>query len=303
MVSTSTTPYDADFFTRHRSDSRRSAQRLLQYVFRLVTPRSVVDIGCGVGTWLSVCWDHGITDILGIDGPWVDPQALYIPPRCFRCADLTVPLQLERTFDLVLSLEVAEHLPSEKAEIYVDTITRCGPVILFSAAIPGQGGIDHRNEQWPSYWLSLLTKRGFTAFDILRKYIWNDEAIEWWYRQNVLLIVSEEYLRSQPALHHALEAERIHTEVLPLVHPQKIKGILDEIASKKQDCATLRAELQKAQMIAARFSTEKSVLQRNLSSILSSQTYRSAVVARERLQKIPVLYPLARSVLRALLGL
>ena len=64
--------------------------------------------------------------------------------------DLAQPLQIDRRFDLALSLEVAEHLPPECGSEFVQTLTDLSSVILFSAAIPFQGGTDHLNEQWPS---------------------------------------------------------------------------------------------------------------------------------------------------------
>jgi 2-polyprenyl-3-methyl-5-hydroxy-6-metoxy-1,4-benzoquinol methylase len=65
---------------------------------------------------------------------------------------LIQPLDLEKEFDLVVSLEVAEHLPASAADQFVNTLVKHGKKILFSAAIPGQGGQDHLNEQWPDYW-------------------------------------------------------------------------------------------------------------------------------------------------------
>jgi len=327
---TSALPYDEKFFARQSAGSLRSAKQLLPHIFKLTALSSVIDVGCGVGTWLSVCWDHGITDILGIDGHWVDPQALRIPQKCFQSADLTKPFPLKRTFDLALSLEVAEHLPPEAAETYVDTVARASPIILFSAAIPGQGGTDHQNEQWPEYWLNRFNKKGFVAFDILRKDVWNDEAIDWCYRQNILLLVSEEHLQSHPALHHALEKERLHTNILPLVHPLKLLEALNQNSNLQNSCNTfqsqlqdtratlenerkkavvlrenlqkeaviLRESLQHARANIIRLTAEKTALRLNLHSILSSQTYRCAVKARDRLRRIPVLYPLARSALR-----
>jgi hypothetical protein len=98
-------------------------------------------------------------------------------------------LPLEREFDLVLSLEVAEHLPEESAAGFSQSLARLGPIVLFSAAAPQQGGTGHLNEQWPSYWVRHFAQNGFTVVDCLRDRIWRDERIEWRYRQNLLLFV------------------------------------------------------------------------------------------------------------------
>ena len=100
-------------------------------------------------------------------------------------------LKLNDAFDLAISMEVAEHLPERCAEPFVESLTRLADVVLFSAAVPFQGGIGHVNEQWGSYWVALFRNRGYTAVDIIRKRIWNDDQIPYWYRQNTLLFVKD----------------------------------------------------------------------------------------------------------------
>ena len=58
--------------------------------------------------------------------------------------------------------------------------------------MPYQGGTGHVNEQWPNYWIEQFAQRGYIAVDYIRKRIWDDEAIPWWYRQNILLFVNKE---------------------------------------------------------------------------------------------------------------
>ena len=99
----------------------------------------------------------------------------------FMSHDLTKNLKLNKTFDLAMSLEVAEHLPSDQAEIFVETLTKLAPVILFSAAIPGQGGMGHINEQWPDYWVNLFIKKGYQPIDYIRRKICNNDRVQWWY--------------------------------------------------------------------------------------------------------------------------
>ena len=196
-------PYDSRFFRAIEEGSRRSARIVLPGVFALVSPKSVADVGCGVGAWLAVARELGITDVLGIDGDYVNTAELLIPRTCFQAADISQPLGLQRRFDLVLSLEVAEHVAPERASAYIDNLVALGDIIAFSAAIPNQTGRDHVNEQWPEYWAHLFLQRDFTVLDCLRGPLWNNPHVERWYRQNLLLYVRTEHLRKTPALQSA----------------------------------------------------------------------------------------------------
>lgn len=143
--------YNEGFFQYLQEGSKRSAEQIVPILLELIQPQSVIDVGCGTGTWLSVFCEHGIEDIWGVDGDYVQEEALEIPKDRFLSHDLTKPLALDRKFDLAISLEVAEHLPCDSAEAFVDSLTQLAPVILFSAAIPFQGGVGHVNEQWQEY--------------------------------------------------------------------------------------------------------------------------------------------------------
>lgn len=183
-----TSPYSPYFFSVYEESSRRSAEAILPTVLDLVRPSSIVDVGCGIGTWVRVL-QRDVGDVVGVDGSWV-PQASRGP--WFTARDLEQPLDLGRTFDLAISMEVAEHLSPESAERFVGDLVRLAPVILFSAAIPKQGGTDHRNEQWQSYWAELFRRHGFHPHDVVRPKVWTDPHVEPWYAQNVLLYRREE---------------------------------------------------------------------------------------------------------------
>jgi SAM-dependent methyltransferase len=158
-------PYPEYLYTYLREETRSSAKVIVPLVMELIRPRSVVDVGCGTGIWLSVFEEHGIEDFLGIDGEWVSKKKLEIPEEHFVPFDLERAFYADRKIDLVVSLEVAEHLPRECAETLVDTLTRLGNVVLFSAAIPYQVGENHVNGQWPAYWMELFGNRRFVAID------------------------------------------------------------------------------------------------------------------------------------------
>ena len=212
-------PYTEEFYHRQKDGSSRSAHEIVPLVLRLLQPRHVIDVGCGLGTWLAVFKELGCEEILGVDGAHVNTAMLKIPADQFFAWDLRQPLRLNRQFDLVVSLEVAEHLPSDCAESFVDSLTALGPVVLFSAAIPFQGGTHHVNEQWPEYWLRYFQARDFVVIDALRKQIWHNPHVEYFYAQNILMFAQRAYVDRHPVLKQAAD----HTSVtqLSIVHPQK----------------------------------------------------------------------------------
>ncbi|VAZ94653.1 hypothetical protein LAUMK35_02694 [Mycobacterium pseudokansasii] len=177
----------------------------------LTRPDSVLDVGCGVGGWVATWLDSGV-DAVGVDGDHVPRDQLRIPDSRFIDHDLTASLDLGRRFDLVTCLEVAEHLPPEAAETLVESLCRHGRVIVFSAAIPGQGGTGHVNERWPSFWAALFATHGYRPYDLLRGKLWYDTRCEWWYRQNVLV-----YATDDVAHEHGWPAM---TGPLDMVHPE-----------------------------------------------------------------------------------
>ena len=211
--------YTENFYKGHVEGAKRSAKEIIPLVLELVQPKRVLDVGCGIGAWLSVLREYGIEDIWGIDGDWVDKKMLQIPEERFISFDLKKPFRLDKQFDLVVSLEVAEHLPSDSAEIFVDSLTRHGPVILFSAAIPFQGGTHHINERWPDYWVKFFENKGYVVIDPIRKKIWQNDNIEFWYAQNILMFVRKDNLEKHPSLQK--ELEKTYTSQLSIVHPKQ----------------------------------------------------------------------------------
>lgn len=184
--------YDRAFYAAQIEGSARSASAVVPHILTLFPwVGSVVDFGCGTGTWLNQFRLHGVQRVLGLDGGNPSEDFLHIGKYEFLRRDLSMPFRLDDRFDLAMSLEVAEHLPSESARNFVSNITQLSDVVVFGAAIPGQGGTNHVNERWPSYWAALFREQGFTCFDILRGSIWYDERIEWWYRQNTLVFIKE----------------------------------------------------------------------------------------------------------------
>ena len=185
-------PYDHAFYDI-ADEAEYSARRITGLVVDLVRPASVLDLGCGTGVWLKAFHDSwGLADLTGVDGEWVGTTLIASPTSRFVPHDLNQPIDLGRQFDLVVSVEVAEHLRPESADVLVDSIVRHGRAVVFSAAIPYQGGQNHFNEQWPDYWVERFRQRRFTPVDCFRRVIWDDDRMLWWYAQNLLLFVHEE---------------------------------------------------------------------------------------------------------------
>ncbi len=174
--------------------SAYAARRIISIVQTIATVQSVVDIGCARGTWLREWQAQGVDDIVGVDGEYVDRDKLEIAPRCFVTHDLAAHYDLQRRFDLAQSLEVAEHLPGARAASFVADLVSHAPVVLFSAAPPGQGGENHLNEQPYDYWRALFLHHDYGAIDCLRPLLKSDTAIPHWYRHNLLLFVRRDEL-------------------------------------------------------------------------------------------------------------
>ncbi|HEV2697822.1 MAG TPA: class I SAM-dependent methyltransferase [Terriglobales bacterium] len=200
--------YDAKFY-RELEATRESAREILPMVLDILKPQSIVDIGCGTGHWLAEARDLGVSDVLGLDGEWALKVRLQIPRDKFLAHDLTKPLNLNRKFDLALSLEVAEHLPVSRARDFVQMICGAADKVLFSAAIPGQGGRNHVNEQWPQYWADLFAQFGFDCYDLVRSKVWSNPRVLWYYSQNCFIY----------ARHGVLPENLITAKPTALVHP------------------------------------------------------------------------------------
>ncbi len=178
--------YPPDFYQYRRAHTAHAARHILGALPPALPRDSVADIGCGTGTWLAAALELGATSAFGIEGNWVTPSMLDDASITFAPQDLEHRLTGPRV-DLALSLEVGEHLSPARAESFVADLVALAPAILFSAAIPGQGGVGHLNEQWQSWWAGHFASHGYRAYDAIRPLIWTDEAIPAWYRQNVVL--------------------------------------------------------------------------------------------------------------------
>jgi SAM-dependent methyltransferase len=184
--------YDDGFFDYVSIGSRRSAAIVVPLVLQHYDAKSVADIGCGRGAWLSEWQRAGIADYVGIDGDYLDRERLLIPRECFMTQDLTKRFDIGRRFDLAVSLEVGEHISLGDTEVFVDNLCTHSNAILFSAAVPGQGGFLHVNEQDYEFWRGRFRARGYRLFDFVRPGLRSQHAVEPWYRYNSLFFARAE---------------------------------------------------------------------------------------------------------------
>lgn len=159
-------------------------------IVRDLAPSSVIDVGCGGGNLLEALRQRGC-EVFGLEYAAVGVAACKrrkIPVRRFNLErdSFTPP----KRYDVVCSIEVAEHLPAAAAERYVALLASVGETLVFTAAPPGQGGTDHVNEQPPSYWIAKLAAHGLFHDQTLSR-TWREEwernGVQWWFWQNIMV--------------------------------------------------------------------------------------------------------------------
>ncbi len=239
--------FPKEFFDYMGPGSARSAASIVSLVAEKLRPKSVLDVGCGRGVWLSEWQRVGVGDCIGVDGPYIDRASLAIPPERFIAWDLSRPLSLHRGFDIVQSFEVAQCIDSACADGFIDSLCRHGELIIFSSAVPGQGGERHVNEQPLEYWREKFLLRGYVVFDWIRCLISGMKQIEPWYRYNILLFVTDGAARK---LSRDIQATRISTgsnvlEIAPIAWRLRNaalrrlpRGIVHELALVKHRLRT-----------------------------------------------------------------
>jgi hypothetical protein len=228
--------YDSTFMSlAARAES--SAQIIVDHLRGALRISSVADFGCALGTWLSVWRRVGVEDVIGVDGSYVRIEDLQIPPQLFRSHDLADFIDLGRRFDLVESMEVAEHLPVRAADGFVACLVRHADVVLFSAAPPGQGGENHVNKQPYQYWRERFAQRGYHMFDWVRPQIIGRADVQFWYRYNLFLFVAENRIA---ILLPAIRSSEVPPgSRVPDLSPWTFKirkGLIRRVPSRLQNC-------------------------------------------------------------------
>ena len=228
------TCYGQEFYASQVLGSLQSAQVYLYHLFSIWgVPENVADLGCGRGAWLATCRDLGVRRTVGFDGSWNSQGDMLDQGIEFHPTDLEKALPLADRFDLVISLEVAEHLQPESSDIFVESLSRLSDAVLFGAAFIGQPGANHINTRLHSFWAGKFFERGYVVFDLFRSVFWDDERVEPCYRQNTFLYVKPDHSLYRALVHGGYEY-RGDTQFMDCVHPAVYLGLLNEFLRLQQ---------------------------------------------------------------------
>jgi hypothetical protein len=228
-------------FKNSKIDTYNNAKEVIPVLLNLFDkPKSVVDLGGGMGGWCKVFEEYGINNVVCIDHPSIPMDGLLIAKEKF------IPCDFERDnppiikSDLAISIEFAEHVKERHSNRIVKYLTSCSKIILFSAAVPGQGGLGHINEQWPTFWADKFLSESYHYLDILRPHLIENNLISYYLRQNLFLVVKEEFVNKIKLSHsfnfNINEWTLIHRNILEKrgfknkiknMLPDKFKGQLE----------------------------------------------------------------------------
>lgn len=181
--------YNKEFHNNREAITRHSAEEISSILLKKFDIKTVCDIGGGIGVWLNVFKNKipkkHFKGVL-FDGNYISKDML-LDPDLFQECDLEKELETDQKFDLAICLEVAEHISAKRADSLIRDLTKLSDIILFSAAVPMQGGQGHINEQPCSYWRNIFKKYKFTCYDLIRPEIKNDDNIPFWYKNNIFI--------------------------------------------------------------------------------------------------------------------
>lgn len=226
--------YNFDWHVRHGDLTDSSARIMLETLKGVFDFKTVLDVGCGDGRWLKQCSALGVEAFIGVDGPWTDGRRLLISADKIKIHDLANRFDLNRRFDLAISVEVAEHVAPEHSEQFIANLVAHSDCVLFGAAIPYQGGFRHINERWQSSWAEIFERQGYRVFDLLRSTLWTNTSIHVWYKQNTLTYINRKRNDLIESATNYLAAKGISELPMDIVHPEKYEAVAsyDQIAFK-----------------------------------------------------------------------
>lgn len=206
--------YNKNFYDQMTEVSLRSARKIVPFLISNFPIKNVIDFGCGNGAWLKA-FDELTVEIVGIEGNWIRDKKTLIPKDKYQFTNFEDKnLNITEKYDIALCMEVAEHLSEPSAEYLIEQITSVTNKILFSAAIPLQGGTGHINEQWQSYWAEKFIKHSFYPNLDIRNAYWNNKQIAPYFRQNMLIYERINNVNESYKTNDELE------NLLNIVHPQ-----------------------------------------------------------------------------------
>lgn len=213
--------YDIRYYKKHQVGSYRSAKSILSYLLTILDISSMMDFGCGMGTWCQAAEELGIIDVIGIDKHAFDEEYMLLSDERYFENDLTKPTSFERKADLVVSVEVGEHIESSFSELFIGNLCRHGDIVLFSSALPFQGGTGHINERMCSYWTNIFNSYNYRIIDCIRPHFWDNQDVEVWYKNNCVLFVKNEIF------HRVKKSIDIQSFPIDIIHPDMLKRIIN----------------------------------------------------------------------------
>ena len=210
--------YNTNFYENLVTTSADSARIYLKFLWQFLQPVSVLDVGCGRGTWLKACHELGAKNLFGFDGDWNDQSSMVDKDIKFTSVDLNKPFSVPEKIDLVINLEVAEHLEPSTAPQLIKCLTSASDAVLFSAAYTKQEGTNHINERPHTYWADLFGDQNFVPFDLFRPVFWGNEDVSFWYRQNTFLYLRRNSNPYQQVIAHEI-TELSDLSFMNCIHP------------------------------------------------------------------------------------
>lgn len=217
--------YESSFYRAVADRAEAAAELVVEIIRRYFSVRTLSDVGCGSGTWIRPFLNQGALHVEAFDLPaaWDSAKnSLRDDPRVrFTAVDFESGAPALEKSDLVLCLEVLEHLSSDSAMRVLDALTANSDLIVFSAAQPGQGGTHHINERPLTYWLQRFEAAGFAAFDIFRPELIRRTDVPRYYSLNLFALA-----RIGTTSHEALTA---HISPLNPVNPPDFRTLAERV--------------------------------------------------------------------------
>lgn len=235
--------YNRKFYEWIDTETYRDPEIIMKCIIEWIKPKTIVDFGCGEGLWLSIAkkLDNNIS-VQGFDGEYIDRNRLKISINDFVASDLSQKILIKEKFDLAISTEVAEHIEEKYCDNFIDNITSASDFILFSAAIPGQCGVNHVNEQWQSYWINKFERRGYFVDLSIRNYFWSEIGITSWRKQNLLFFSKSEQTSIAP---NRMLYDVVHPNIFNNLNERFIDAIeqLDMFIYNFDECEKLNSAI------------------------------------------------------------
>jgi len=239
--------YTSMFEAHDKGRERRArvAQNLATQVVKYHQPKSVIDLGCGMGFFLAAMETQG-ADVHGVDGPWVADLDRAVAPEKYTIQDLNAPYRSDRRYDMACSLEVAEHLNKERSDDFVAELTALSDYVLFSAAIPGQKGSGHVNCQWQGDWAARFADQGYRCYDPFRRALFSMVEMSIWFKQNLLFFVRDGAPVNAQLAEHEIAPEAA-SYILPKFHHQRVNHLVKQLNRTRAELRVANRALEQAQ--------------------------------------------------------